>query len=305
MSCRGRPGIAGQVEHRDDRLVDAEETTQKAHTCPLMSAMRPRPFCDGATERVLRSRDDDLDTAALDSLDLVRIRTGVGDDRRDLLERHHRAHRDRAELRAVGDHDDPLGALETAADHIGIAVVELGNSTPRRQAGGADHGGVGVVAAHRLDRGRADAGQLVLADQPAGDDHADVARAEEACHRERRRDHHQVLAGGEQAREVLDGRADAEEHRAHADREVRRALGDQALLLGVVQRAGVGAHLERAHQVRRGAAVGAADEAVALEAAEVAPDGHLGDREVAGQRADLDRLVLGDPLQHLQATFHR
>ena len=104
---------------------------------------------------------------------------------------------------------------------------------------------------------------------------------------------------------MLDGRADAEEHRANADRQVRSALGDDPLLLRVVQRPRIGADLEGAHQVGRGAAVGSAHEPVALEAAQVAADGHLRDLEVAGQRADLDGLVLRDPLQHLQATFDR
>ena len=75
--------------------------------------------------------------------------------------------------------------------------------------------------------------------------------------------------------------------------------------LRVMQRACVGADLEGPDEVRGGAAVGAPHEAVALEAAQVAADGHLGDLEVARQRADLDGLVLRDPLQHLQAPFDR
>ena len=75
--------------------------------------------------------------------------------------------------------------------------------------------------------------------------------------------------------------------------------------LRVMQGARVGADLEGPHQVGGGASVGAPHEAVALEPAQVAAYGHLGDLEVARQRADLDGLVLRDPLQHLQAPLDR
>ncbi len=57
--------------------------------------------------------------------------------------------------------------------------------------------------------------------------------------------------------------------------------------------------------LRGGAAVGAADEAVPVQAAQVAADGHLGDPELPRQAADFDRLVRRDPLQHLHAPFDR
>jgi len=104
---------------------------------------------------------------------------------------------------------------------------------------------------------------------------------------------------------VFDGGPDAEEHRSHADGQLGRTFGDQALLLGVAQGAGVGPHLEGAHQVRGGPAVGPSHEAVAFEPAEVAADGHLRNLEVAREGADLDRLILGHALQHLQASLHR
>ena len=72
-----------------------------------------------------------------------------------------------------------------------------------------------------------------------------------------------------------------------------------------MQRARVRADLEGSDEVCRGAPVGPPDEAVAFEPAKIAPNGHLGDLEVARQRTDLDGLVLRHPLQHLQATFDR
>jgi hypothetical protein len=53
----------------------------------------------------------------------------------------------------------------------------------------------------------------------------------------------------------------------------------------------------------RGAPIGSANETVAFEAAEIAPDGHLRDLEVARERPDLYSLVLRDPLQDLKATL--
>ena len=302
------PGAAGhrrEVEHRDDRLVHAEQATQQSHAGLRTSVRRVRPFSVGRSSDVSSAGDHHLDAGLLDALDLLGVGAAVGHDGRDLLDRHHGAHRDRAELRAVGDDDDPLGALESAADHVGVAIVELGDPTSRREPGGADHRGVGVVAANRLDGRRTDARQLVLANQPARDDHANIAGAEQARHRKRRRDHHEVLAHREQAREMLDRGADAEEHGAHSDGQLGRALGDDALLPRVVQGARIGAHFEGPDQVGGGASVGTAHEAVAFEAAQVAPDGHLGNLEVARQRADLDGLVLRDPLQHLQAPLDR
>ena len=179
-------GHRREMEHRDDRLVNAEQSTQQGHAGLRTSVRRVLPFSVGRSSAVsgpatttsmpaclMRSISS---ASALLSVTIVET-CSIGRDG---------AHCDRAELRAVGDDDDPLGALETAADDVGVAIVELGDTASRREPGGADHRGVGVVAAHRLDGGGADAGQLVLANQAAGDDHAHVARPEQACHRERR-----------------------------------------------------------------------------------------------------------------------
>src|SRR5215471_452978 len=67
-------------------------------------------------------------------------------------------------------------------------------------------------------------------------------------------------------------------------------------------------HLEtagRAHHSRGGAPVGPADEAIPVQPAEIPADGHLGDTELAREGAHLDRLVGGDPLQHLDAPLDR
>ena len=82
----------------------------------------------------------------------------------------------------------------------------------------------------------------------------------------------------------------------------------EALLLGMVEHPGVLADLEgarRADDPRRGAAVGPADEPVAVQAAQVPADGHLGNPELAGQAADLDRLISREPLQDLDAPLDR
>ena len=72
-----------------------------------------------------------------------------------------------------------------------------------------------------------------------------------------------------------------------------------------MERACERADLKGPDEVGGGAAVGSPNEAVALEAAQVAAYGHLGDLEVARQRADLDGLVLRNPLEHLEAPFDR
>ena len=220
----------GQVQHRDDRLVNAEETAQQCHAGLRTSVSRVRGVLRAADQCRFGSGDHHLDAGLLDALDLLGVGADVGHDGRHLLDRHHGAHRHRPELRAVGDHDDPFGSLEATTDHIGIAVVELGDTATCRETGRADHRGIGVVAAHSLDGRRADAGQLVLADQPSGNDHPHIARPEQARNRQRWGDDHEIVANREQPGEMLDRGADAEEHRAHADGELRRALCDESLL---------------------------------------------------------------------------
>ena len=85
----------------------------------------------------------------------------------------------------------------------------------------------------------------------------------------------------------------------------RRAHPDQALLAGVLERAGVEGDVERAGQVGGRPAVRLAQEAVALEPADVAPDRHLGHAELAGQLADVDGLLVGDPLEDRDGVGRR
>ena len=294
-----------KVEHRDDRLVHAEHSTQQSHAGLRTSVRRVRPFSIGRSSDV----SDPATTTSMPACSMRSISSASALLSVTMVETcsigDHGAHRHRTELRAVGDDDDPFGALETATDHVGVAIVELGDPTACGEPGGADHRGVGVVAAHRLDGRCADAGQLVLANQTARDDDAHIAGPKQARHRERRRDHHEVFAHREESSEMLDGRADPKEHRAHAHGQLGRALGDDSLLPCVVQRSCVGADLEGPDEVRRGTAVGSSHETVALEPAQIAPYGHLGNLEVASQRADLDRLVLRNPLKHLQAPLDR
>jgi hypothetical protein len=76
----------------------------------------------------------------------------------------------------------------------------------------------------------------------------------------------------------------------------------------VVEHAGVLADLEgpdRADHAGGRAAIGTAHKAVPLQAAEIPADGHLGDLELAGEAADLHRLVRRRPLQHLEAPLDR
>jgi hypothetical protein len=56
--------------------------------------------------------------------------------------------------------------------------------------------------------------------------------------------------------------------------------------------------------MRGSPAVGPTEEAIALEAPNVAADGHLGHAELSRQRADADRLVLGDLLEDPVAAIY-
>ena len=105
--------------------------------------------------------------------------------------------------------------------------------------------------------------------------------------------------------ELLDRRADAEEDRPRALDQAGGAHRDQALLARVLQGARVERDVERAGQVGRRAAVGLAEEAVALEAPDVAADRHLGDAELARELADVDRLLVRDPLEDHVAAIDR
>ena len=69
--------------------------------------------------------------------------------------------------------------------------------------------------------------------------------------------------------------------------------GDQALLTGVGQRSRIEGHVQGAGEVGGGTAVGAAQEAVALQTLDVAPNGHLRAPEVTGQLGDLVQGALG------------
>ena len=70
-----------------------------------------------------------------------------------------------------------------------------------------------------------------------------------------------------------------------------------------LQGAGVEQQLHRARDVRRRAPVGAAQEPVALETADVATDRHLRNPEFRRQLGDVNRLVLGDLLEDAVATI--
>ena len=188
---------------------------------------------------------------------------------------------------------------------LGLAIVELGEPPARAQPGGTDHGEVEPVAAEGRDRGRADAGQLVAADRAAERDDLDRPRPEQARDRQRGGHRDEARPDRQEPGELLGGRAHPDVDHPGIAEQPRRAHPDPALLAGVLEGAGVEGDVERPGEMRGRAAVRLADEPVALEQPDVAPDRHLGHVELSGELADVDRLLLGDPLEDPVASVDR
>ena len=71
-------GHGGEVEHRDDRLVDAEEPTEQGHAGPRTSASRVAAVRDARDRRRFGAVRSPPRSGLLDALDLL----GVGADDR-------------------------------------------------------------------------------------------------------------------------------------------------------------------------------------------------------------------------------
>ena len=103
--------------------------------------------------------------------------------------------------------------------------------------------------------------------------------------------------GRQVAGELLRGRSDAQEHDARSVQQLSRAHADQSLLPSVLQGPRVEGDVEGPRDVRGGATVRLTQEAVPLEAADIAADRHLRDAQLARQLGDVDRLLRGDARQ--------
>src|SRR6478672_4679717 len=99
------------------------------------------------------------------------------------------------------------------------------------------------------------------------------------------------------AGELLGGGAEPQEHHPRSVEELRCPHPNQTLLPRVLERPRVERDVERARDVRRGAAVGLPQEPIPLEPTDVATDRHLGNAELASQLCDMNRLLRGDARQ--------
>ena len=95
---------------------------------------------------------------------------------------------------------------------VGGLQVSRHDPAPGRDPGRADHGDIRVVAPDAVQGGRADAGELVLTDHAARDDHPDAARAEEAGE--------QLAAGILERRQYSGHPARSEYHLTEAGRDL-------------------------------------------------------------------------------------
>ncbi len=134
-------GQAREVEHRDDRLGRPEDPLECVHRSSS-GWRRPAP-ARASVASSFGAGDDDLDAqrrparparppAPPRSVTRVRIRAGVGTTALAAI----------ADLRAVGDDDDPGRPLDRQPLDLRLGVVELGQAPPGAQPGGADDGQV-------------------------------------------------------------------------------------------------------------------------------------------------------------------
>src|SRR5690348_1481366 len=121
--------------------------------CRSLTKYSRVPLAIGPGLGLVGFHQDHLDALAGDALHLNRVGAGIGDDRRDAVNRDHRAQRDVPELGAVGQDDDALRLVQRRADDAGLLVVEVRDAAAHRYPGRADDGDVGVVALDALHRG--------------------------------------------------------------------------------------------------------------------------------------------------------
>ncbi len=112
----------------------------------------------------------------------------------------------------------------------------------------------------------------------------------------------QLVARRKEHRELLGRRADPDEHRADRRHRLREVHPDETLGRRVLERASVEQQLHRAGDVGRRAAVGPAQEAVALEPGDVPADRHLGHVELRRQLRDVNRLLFRDPFEDVMTA---
>ena len=95
--------------------------------------------------------------------------------------------RPEADLRAVGDEDDPIGLVERRSLDLGLLVGQLGDAPAARDPGCPDDGQVESIRRQGPELAGPDAAQLIGQDGAAQADDPDGPRSQEARDRQRPR----------------------------------------------------------------------------------------------------------------------
>ena len=285
-SCCGRPGRPGKWSIAMTGLV-VPKIRSSASMAPSSPARPGSPWSVGSCASCARSSFGPVTIVSMPSpvsaSSSSRGRRRVGDQGADPVgvgdDRVGRA----ADLRPVGDDDQPLGPVDGRALDLGVGIVELGDPPARGHPGGTD------------TRGRTGSGR---GSRPRPDPRTSARRggpSRPARRRSTGRVPSRLAIGSEAVTATRPGRAGRNRANCSAvcrcrrrSPAHRRAAGVARMPISRFSRAcwqgpGVEGDVERPGDVRGRAAVGLAHEPVALEQPDVAPDRHLRHAELAGR----------------------